>query len=187
MVSWRVPLQGPEASGSFTRTLGFCPPIGGQLHTLAHGGEGGGGLPPSTLSSLSAHTCAHSPPPRLCIRRVPVGLHHQACTRWSHTLPLMSDRSPGAAAAPSQLSQQTVPVTGCLLYDRSRFESSCSLPRGESWATRAERQPLVEGRKQAAGKSDFESGACRQAVTRVDASPGLRAGGGGGRCVPVHV
>lgn len=37
----------------------------------------------------------------------------------------------------------------------------------------------MEGRKQAAGKSDFESGACRQAVTRVDASPGLRAGGAG--------
>ena len=38
---------------------------------------------------------------------MPVGLHHQACTHWSHTLPLMSDRSPGAAAALSQLSQDT--------------------------------------------------------------------------------
>ena len=107
MVTWRVPIQGPEASGSFTRPLGFCPPTGGQLHTLAHGGEGAGGLPPSILSNLSAHTCAHSPSPRLCIGRVPVGLHHQECTRWSHTLPRMSDRSPGAAAALSQLSQDT--------------------------------------------------------------------------------
>lgn len=104
MVTWRVPIQGPRLLGPSPALLASArPPEANSTLLPTEGGDGG--LPPSTLSNLSAHTCAHAPSPRLCIRRVPIGLHHQACTQWSHTLPLMSDRSPGAAAALSQLSQ----------------------------------------------------------------------------------
>ena len=67
MVTWRGPIQGPEASGSFTRPLGFCPPAGGQLRTLAHGGEAGRRAPAEQpVQSIRTH---------LCTRAIPAPVH----------------------------------------------------------------------------------------------------------------
>lgn len=106
--SWspgEAPFRGPRLLGPSPALLASARPPEASSALLPTGERRGGGLPPSSLSSLSAHTCAHAPSPRLCMPRVPTGRHHQACTEWSHTLPPVSDRSPGAAAALSQLSQ----------------------------------------------------------------------------------
>ena len=123
--SWspgEAPFRGPRLLGPSPALLASARPPEASSALLPTGERRGGGLPPSSLSSLSAHTCAHAPSPRLCMPRVPTGRHHQRVQSGpTHSHPCLIVPPGLPPLRVSFRKMQTVPVTGCLLYGRSRF------------------------------------------------------------------